>query len=1538
MGKSAKAKNNAKNKMSKSEKKRGADTKKRRAKGHRQKGAGTVLKSRGTVVHGGIQMAEWQRSPKQLVHEMCAGLKRPRPQWRNVKGTPEGRFRFRVVLPDPKQKREKDLVFTPTQSYDSKAVAENMVSLLALYHVDKTRPHERRMPEPFKSAWLKLVGSGGGAKKPTRQKTDTAKKSTATSALVTTGVSDFGVGLHGGATSSVTSAVSTRRIVKKVRQVVQEVDDEGRIKKPCFTFVEHGECRFGDACRFSHLTKMCAVETVPVASNATSSNSYSVTATAYFASRADRDRARIETQHKRAHRRLELERKRKRFNIPRLSMGNRRRRLIEDIVRSVRAAWNAQVDRGMDTESDAGEIGDDDADMVKRLKSMGFPQARCEEAIVEVRKMRRRALHLKGIATSSSEVATDRKTDVGVSDTSEVLDWLMVHCNEDELPTRFNPKFQTIRVVSTKNGEDATPSKDPSVNALIRFGYTKEACESILQRSNIMGDQSRAAFALYENTYANIGGSVDVDDVDASLDDEVYALEAIFGEDFSVVVSADDIDSRAQKRKKQYGRAEEWLQVTFKSLDGVKQGTTELVIFRRSGSKTCNTVVSRKRCQNGRQKGGGEGDEDDTVSTDKMKRDTVASGKLSTPRATATAATKHLDESFFGSDEGDTFGSRIGLRSGSVPSKHKRKSKESHDSRRRRRRRPGNTKSKKEIAAISSALLGSARNAATKHGREFAKMQKVRADLPMSRFKTTVIDTIEGSQVSLISGETGCGKTTQVPQFLLEHYVNNNRGGECSIVCTQPRRLAAIGVAERVADERFEKCGDVVGYSIRGDRKSSSRTRLMFCTTGILLRRMRCSGIDDITHVLVDEVHERGVDTDFLLCLLRDLVRSRPSLRVVLMSATLDADRFVTYFGGPKRCPAVKVPGRTFPVKQFYLADVWKLTGTVPKGKSSGRTGRNVTKSEVETREMLALEKKYGSDIASALSKYTTRSLLADGIDYANIVGLVRCICEKSLDERNFPPGAILIFMPGTAEISRLVSMLRRAMGSSVLALALHGSLSGKDQRKVFKHAPAGVRKVVVSTNIAETSITIDDVVYVIDSGRVKEMQYDAFNKMPKLSETWVSRASADQRKGRAGRVRNGFCYRMYPLRSFDRDFSAYQTPEIRRVPLESLCLQVKVLEIGKVREFLGRAIDPPDPAAISAAMGLLYEVGALEKPESGGGPSRLTSLGRHLSSLPVDVRVGKTLIFGSVLRCLEPVLTIAALMSSRSPFLSPPDKREEAREAQASFVSRRSDHLTLLNAYHAWEDAPRKRAFASDHFLRHESLEAASSLRNQFARDIDHLRMLPKGCSPRDALDLTSTANANALKLPLIRAALCAGLHGNVVKAVNPAQKYDEVHGGAVAVDPKAKEIRYYCRGAENEGHVPKERVFMHPASVNFQERSYPMRYLVFHQKVQTSRVYLRDSTAVPPYALLLFCGHLHVEHSSLADRRRATSDDAYSELSVDQWIRFEAPSRVGALVRELRALLAELLRRKIERPTIDVSKSPLIEAFVELLMNSGL
>jgi len=300
--------------------------------------------------------------------------------------------------------------------------------------------------------------------------------------------------------------------------------------------------------------------------------------------------------------------------------------------------------------------------------------------------------------------------------------------------------------------------------------------------------------------------------------------------------------------------------------------------------------------------------------------------------------------------------------------------------------------------------------------------------------------------------------------------------------------------------------------------------------------------------------------------------------------------------------------------------------------------------------------------------------------------------------------------------------------------------------------------------------------------------------------------------------------------------------------------------------------------------------------------------------------------------------LTIAALMSSRSPFLSPPDKREEAREAQASFVSRRSDHLTLLNAYHAWEDAPRKRAFASDHFLRHESLEAASSLRNQFARDIDHLRMLPKGCSPRDALDLTSTANANALKLPLIRAALCAGLHGNVVKAVNPAQKYDEVHGGAVAVDPKAKEIRYYCRGAENEGPVPKERVFMHPASVNFQERSYPMRYLVFHQKVQTSRVYLRDSTAVPPYALLLFCGHLHVEHSSLADRRRATSDDAYSELSVDQWIRFEAPSRVGALVRELRALLAELLRRKIERPTIDVSKSPLIEAFVELLMNSGL
>ena len=251
------------------------------------------------------------------------------------------------------------------------------------------------------------------------------------------------------------------------------------------------------------------------------------------------------------------------------------------------------------------------------------------------------------------------------------------------------------------------------------------------------------------------------------------------------------------------------------------------------------------------------------------------------------------------------------------------------------------------------------------------------------------------------------------------------------------------------------------------------------------------------------------------------------------------------------------------------------------------------------------------------------------GLDTFALIETVKLICDGGA-AGEYGPGAVLVFMPGTLEIRRLVRDLEKALGARAWILPLHGALTGAEQTRVFRRPPAGKRKIVVSTNIAETSITIDDVVYVVDSGRVKEMQYDALTT-PCLVETWTSRASAKQRQGRAGRVRNGFCFRMFPRRFHDARMAEHQEPEIRRVPLERLCLQISLLGLGDVRAFLARAIDPPDRAAVDGAIQLLQELQALDPGMA------LTPLGHHLARLPVDVRVGKMLVFGCVLGASSP-------------------------------------------------------------------------------------------------------------------------------------------------------------------------------------------------------------------------------------------------------------------------------------------------------------
>ncbi|CAN0314105.1 unnamed protein product, partial [Ectocarpus sp. 13 AM-2016] len=540
--------------------------------------------------------------------------------------------------------------------------------------------------------------------------------------------------------------------------------------------------------------------------------------------------------------------------------------------------------------------------------------------------------------------------------------------------------------------------------------------------------------------------------------------------------------------------------------------------------------------------------------------------------------------------------------------------------------------------------------------REFESRRRQRAALPAAKAKAEFLSLARRSQVVLVSGETGCGKTTQIPQFLLEEWEEGGGGDggpdDLRVLVTQPRRIAAVGVAQRVADERCERLGAGVGYKIRGESKAGPDTRLLFCTTGLLLRRMQGDPrLEELTHLVVDEVHERHLDADFLLALLIGILPKRPKLKVILMSATLDTARFAAYFGGLPglpggKTPVLHIPGRTFPVRDLYLEDAIAATGHRPRlkrkqaaatpgktgggddsaaaavakpnegsGSGAGRPGglegpshwlQEFEEEEDDDEEELAQQERE----RGALGGLDMDRVDEDHLDYELLVSLILYAIsphgerelglrggEEEEDGGNLGvSGSVLVFMPGTMEIDRLCRELEHATegGQGLSVLPLHGSLPPQRQRAVFDPPPRGKRKVVVSTNIAETSITIPDATVVLDSCRVKEMGYDVARQMPRLQESWASQDSLTQRKGRAGRVREGVSFKLLRRKTFAR-LPAHGTPEIKRVPLDHLVLQIKALGVEEHPSVvLARALDPPDPKAVQDAVDVLTDLKAL--------------------------------------------------------------------------------------------------------------------------------------------------------------------------------------------------------------------------------------------------------------------------------------------------------------------------------------------------------
>jgi len=438
-------------------------------------------------------------------------------------------------------------------------------------------------------------------------------------------------------------------------------------------------------------------------------------------------------------------------------------------------------------------------------------------------------------------------------------------------------------------------------------------------------------------------------------------------------------------------------------------------------------------------------------------------------------------------------------------------------------------------------------------------------------------------------------------------------------------------------------------------------------------------------------------------------------------------------------------------------------------------------------------------------------------------------------------------------EISRCIDAIRTLpSGSSRYhALPLHASLHPTDQRKVFPPAPNGLRKVIAATNVAETSITIEDIVCVIDTGRVKETSYNAQDNVVKLEEVWVSRAAAKQRRGRAGRVRAGECYKLYTRTTEAKKMPERPEPELKRVPLEQTCLGVKAMGIKDVRAFLAAAISPPDTIAVEGALVLLEKMGAVVDDE-------LSALGRHMGLIPADLRCSKLMVYGVLFGCLDPAVTIASILTARSPFNSPMDKREESKAAREKFSKNQGDLLADCRAWEQWAEMRKTtsfkelRSWCDDNFLNHQIMMDIASNRSQYMDSLHETGLLPYSPSRGNAPSLASELSRNKGNDILIRALIAGAFMPQVARIQLPEQKFASSSTGALAIDPEAKTIKFFTND--------NGRVFIHPSSTVFKAQSFPGNagFLTFFHKMATSKVFLRDCTRrFPSFPLGDKCMH---------------------------------------------------------------------------------
>lgn len=615
-----------------------------------------------------------------------------------------------------------------------------------------------------------------------------------------------------------------------------------------------------------------------------------------------------------------------------------------------------------------------------------------------------------------------------------------------------------------------------------------------------------------------------------------------------------------------------------------------------------------------------------------------------------------------------------------------------------------------------------------------------RQSLPIYKLRDDLVKAISNNQLLIVIGETGSGKTTQITQYLAESgYTARGKIG-----CTQPRRVAAMSVAKRVAEEFGCRLGQEVGYTIRFEDCTSPETIIKYMTEGMLLRECLMDlDLKGYSVIMLDEAHERTINTDVLFGLLKQAVQRRPDLKLIVTSATLDAVKFSQYFF---EAPIFTIPGRTFPVEVLYTK-------------------------EPET-------------------DYLDASLIT--------------VMQIHLRE---PPGDVLLFLTGQEEIDTACEILYERMKSlgpdvpELIILPVYSALPSEMQTRIFDPAPAGSRKVVIATNIAETSLTIDGIYYVVDPGFVKQKVYNSKTGMDSLVVTPISQAAAKQRAGRAGRTGPGKCYRLYTERAYRDEMLPTPVPEIQRTNLATTVLQLKTMGINDLLHF--DFMDVPPVESLVMALEQLHSLSALDDE------GLLTRLGRRMAEFPLEPNLSKMLIMSVALQCSDEILTIVSMLSVQNVFYRPKDKQALADQKKAKFNQVEGDHLTLLAVYNSWKNNKFSNAWCYENFVQIRTLKRAQDVRKQLL-----------GIMDRHKLDVVSAAK-NTVR---VQKAICSGFFRN-------ASKKDPQEGYRTLVDSQV--------------------VYIHPSSALFNRQP---EWVVYHELVQTTKEYMREVTSIDPKWLVEF------------------------------------------------------------------------------------